>query len=155
MKKFLIFAVLIGIAMMLIAGTIEQTSADALYDAVGDTTIVDTVTISNDLYETPYICMGYHSYGQTLSNDTAPIFNIEIVPCFATLSDSLQTGAAATLGVDTITKNANCDKTTWHSLSSYYPANQRFIVRVICAEIDVSDTDSIGARLYIAKPSKK
>lgn len=52
MKKFLIFAVLIGIAMMLIAGTIEQTSADALYDAVGDTTIVDTVTISNDLYET-------------------------------------------------------------------------------------------------------
>jgi len=154
-RKLVILISLLLIAISLKAGVIELTSSDALFDAVSDTSIVDTVLIENDKWDTPYICIGYHSYGQTLSNDTAPIFNIEIVPSFTSLLDSLQTGPAVTLGVDTITKNANCDETTWHSLSDYYPANQRFIIRVICAEIDVSDTDSIGARAYLAKPEKR
>jgi hypothetical protein len=154
MRKFLIFALILA-TFMIIAGTVDKTDADALYDAVGDTTIMDTFDISNDKFETPYIGVGYHSYGQTLSNDTAPIFKLEVVPCFATISDSLQSGAAVTLATDTITKNANCNKTTAYSLSSYFPAYQTYIVRLICLEIDVSDTDSIGARLYLTRPTKK
>jgi len=130
-------------------------TAPALYDAIADTTIVDTVMIENDKWDTPYIALGYSSYGQAISSDTAPIFNIEIAPCFASISDSFAVGPAATLGVDTLTKSANVDETTWHSLSDYYPANQKYIVRIICAEIDVSDTDSIGVKLYYAKPEKR
>lgn len=156
MKKFLIFAILLGIVIFLMNGTIERTpsSGDALFDALGDS-IIDTVTISNDIYETPYVCMGYHSYGQTLSNDTAPIITISIKPCFASITDSVETGPWAVLYADTITKNANVDATTWHSLSDYYPANQKFIVKAVCSEIDVTDTDSIGTRMYYAMPSKK
>ena len=95
MRKFFLIVLALMLALPVMGST--RFLKGAKMTGASTTILTDTVTIENNLYGTPYLCVGYASYGNTMSNDSATIITVTITPFLAALTDSLGGTAAVTL----------------------------------------------------------
>lgn len=153
MRRILVVILLVAFAFNAFAATTARKAGKMKKTTT--TIFVDTVSISNAKYVTPYLCIGYASYGKTMSSDSEAIVSVTITPFLSAITDSLGGTAPVALLSDTIAKGANCNKTSRKSLSAYFPAFQTYIVTLARVKSDKSDNDSLYVKLYLATPENK